>query len=447
MTDSRWRTNLTTAAFVATAVALAWLAGTIDSYRTAPKPLSEEGQPFFPDFTDPLSCTALEIVGYDEATATAQPLKVEQRGKAWLLRSHHDYPAKAEELVMKTAAALVDLKRGALRSMSPNDHATYGVIDPLDQKNASLTGRGKRVTLRNAQGVVLADYILGHPVEGKKGERYVRVPGEMGVYAVKTDADPSSHFRDWVASGILGLSSKDVVDVRLLDYSIDETTGTVSEMHPAEARRGADGKWSAVGEGVRLRQATLDRMLHGLASLGIVDVQSKPPTLAENLRLGGAIELSLDSITSLRRRGYFFTPNGRMLANEGELRVRTSEGLVYTLRFGEIAQGANLAVDEAATTTPTSAPGTVSTGSPTPPPAPAAPRMAPENAPRYLFVTVRFDNAEAPAASAGSEPAGDDTSPAESHAQALARRFAPWYYVISGEDFERLRPRYNDLVR
>lgn len=45
------------------------------------------------------------------------------------------------------------------------------------RRPGTLQGRGKRVTLRDAQKTVLADYIFGKPADGKAGWRYVRVPG------------------------------------------------------------------------------------------------------------------------------------------------------------------------------------------------------------------------------------------------------------------------------
>ena len=63
------------------------------------------------------------------------------------------------------------------------------------------------MTLRDANGVALADYIFGKPAEGKPGYRYVRVPGHKCTYAVKTDADPSARFADWVNAGLLRISS------------------------------------------------------------------------------------------------------------------------------------------------------------------------------------------------------------------------------------------------
>ena len=41
-----------------------------------------------------------------------------------------------------------------------------GVIDPLDAKVATLQGRGKRITLRDASEKVLADFIIGKEIKG-----------------------------------------------------------------------------------------------------------------------------------------------------------------------------------------------------------------------------------------------------------------------------------------
>jgi hypothetical protein len=58
---------------------------------------------------------------------------------------------------------------------------------------------------------------------------------------------------------------------------------------------------------------------------------------------------------------------------------------------------------------------------------------------RYLFIMVDFDpqSARTPArASEGKEKV-----------QPLRARFAPWYYVISGDSFSAVRLRRSDFVR
>ena len=78
---------------------------------------------------------------------SARPLKVEFADKQWRIPSHHNYRADAEDRLSKTAAALMELRKDAIVTERVEDHAEYGVIDPLGQEVTSLTGRGKRVTL------------------------------------------------------------------------------------------------------------------------------------------------------------------------------------------------------------------------------------------------------------------------------------------------------------
>src|ERR1035441_2258245 len=152
--------------------------------RYPPEALANDAIVFYPPFTDAQAPRAIEVVDYDDATATALPLKVQFLQGKWVIASRYNYRVDIGDRLAKTAAALMYLKKDMVRSDSPLDHAKYGVVDPLDEKVSGLTGRGKRVTLRDANGGVLADYILGKPVEGKPGYRYVRVPGQKRTYAV-----------------------------------------------------------------------------------------------------------------------------------------------------------------------------------------------------------------------------------------------------------------------
>ena len=110
-----------------------------------------------------------------------------------------------------------------------------------------------------------------------------------------------------------------------------------------------------------------------------------------------------------------------MLSNEGEVIVETANGLEYTLRFGEIASGARASTNEA---------GSKSTGA--------------EQERRYLFITVNHSTARAKRyTEEGKEP----DKKGEELARELRNRFADWYYVISGADFNNLRPRRRDLLK
>ncbi len=94
-----------TLAFVAVALLLTGAAFVRmpDRYRGALEEYKDQGQPFFPAFTDPFACTDLEVVEYDNATATARQFKVMFKDGKWVIPSHHDYPADAKDRLAKTA--------------------------------------------------------------------------------------------------------------------------------------------------------------------------------------------------------------------------------------------------------------------------------------------------------------------------------------------------------
>ena len=146
-----------TGLFVAAAAGLIAAAGWIRPESATSEIYSDTGQAFFPSFRNVDAVKAIEVVDYDETEAVARPLKVEFRKGRWLLTSHSDYPAEARDRLARTAASLLDLKKDTPATDRIEDHAKYGVLDPLDAKNPALQGRGKRVTLRDAGGVTLAE--------------------------------------------------------------------------------------------------------------------------------------------------------------------------------------------------------------------------------------------------------------------------------------------------
>jgi hypothetical protein len=393
---------------------------------------TDQGGIFYPQFTDPQAPKSIEVVDFDEATASVRPLKVEYKNRRWTLPSHNGYPADAQERLAKTAAALIELKKEGIVSDKADDQLRYGVIDPLDTRNTNLTGRGKRVTLRDAQNAILADFILGKAVEGKPGYRYVRLPGQSRIYRVKTDAEPSSQFQDWMETDLLKLNPADVRKIVINNYSLNETSGTLQSLDSVSLTKN-QAEWT-LGVGGTPQKAKVDQLLSALARLRIADVQPKPMGLSQELKTPEGIRLSAESVISLRQKGFFITPQGQLLSNEGEVMVETALGIQYTLRFGEVA---NPGISQ--TTQPTG-------GAPSAKD-PSAKEPAKEKSNieerRYLFITVNYSPEKAAKyAEAGSLP-GDR---GKKLADELRNRFADWYYVISGTDFKKIRPHKKDLL-
>lgn len=413
--------TIKTACFCLAAALLVAGAASVEPDRAAPGVFSDQGEEFFPEFADVLTCKALEVIDYEEATATARPFKVEFTDKRWVLPSHHNYPADAQDRLAKTAAALVDLRKEMILSDSVADHAAFGVIDPLDPGAAGLSGRGKRMTLRGEKGNVLADCILGKPVEDKPGYRYLRVPGQKRTYAARTDADPSIRFEDWIETDLLKLSPDDVRRVTIHSYTLNEQMGQLENLERTTLTK-EEGKWRLAGGGAA-RQATVDALLEALRDLRIVDVQPKPLALTQDLKKLEGIQLSLESVLSLRSRGFLITPTGQLISSSGEIIVETAHGLVYNLRFGEVAPGESATGDSED----------------------SAADVKKHHERRYLFITVRYDEERAAHYNEGSVSGIGDRG--QRLARQLTHRFADWYYVISGADFNKLRPRSRDLTR
>ena len=405
----------TTILFGVTAAVLATAAMVIDPGAATPDVFSDQGEAFYPDFTDPQAPKAIEVVDYDEATATARPLKVEFAEGTWRVPSHFNYPADAEDRLANTAAALMELRKDAIVSDRVEEHGDYGVIDTFAEGELSLEGRGQRVTLKDENDATLADFIVGRKVDGKPNRSYMRVPTQKRVYEVETSADVSARFEDWIETDLLKTSAGDIRRVLVNRYSINERMGRLENQERLVLTK-KDDKWTMSGGGSP-DTSKMNDLTGALDSLKIVDVQPKPRNLTEVLKGTAGIAITQQSQLSLRQKGFFVTRRG-LLANEGEIVVDSKNGLQYTLRFGEIASSGPSA---------DSADGSSEEDG--------------EGERRYLFITVDYSEARAKQYNDGEEPdaAGQEL------ADELRNRFADWYYVISGADFNKLRPRRRDL--
>ncbi len=407
----------TTILFGLTAAVLAAAVLVIDPGAATPEIFSDQGEVFYPNFTDPQAPKSIEVVDYDEETATARPLKVEFANAKWVIPSHYNYPADAENRLADTAAALMELHKDAIVSDHVEEHGEYAVIDPLAENEVSLEGRGKRVTLKDGNDGVLADFIIGKKVEGKTNRSYMRVPSQKRVYEVETSADVSAKFEDWIETDLLKLASGDIQKVLVNSYSINEMLGRLENQESLTLTK-KDAKWTMSG-GATPNEGKVNDLTGALDSLKIVDVQPKPENLTHDLQTEQGITLSQESIMSLQQKGFFITRVGQLLSNEGEIIVDARNGIQYTLRFGEIASsGAG----------PQAAAGQ------------EAESKEGEDEQRYLFITVSYSEARAQQYNDGK-----DDGKGKELADELRNRFAGWYYVISGADFTKLRPRSRDL--
>ncbi|WP_417394496.1 hypothetical protein [Gimesia chilikensis] len=312
------------------------------------------GEEFYPDFTDPTQARALRVVSYDEDSATLKVFNVDYKNGAWRIPSHHDYPADAEDELAETATSLVGVVRGALESRRKSDHERFGVIDPLDESNTNLQGRGQRLTLSKEGGAPLVDFIIGKQVPEQPNEYYVRKVDEDSVYRTKLNVDLSSDFSDWIEPDLLKVDRDRLVEIIVNKYSIDEKNRRlVDEELSTLKRKNSSSPWELEGlntETEKLNTADVNQMINTLVDLKIQGIRPKPAAIAAELKKSGQLQLknALDFV-DLQSKGFIVaqTASGsqQLVSNEGEVIVVTNQGVVYSLYFGEIFTGSTLDIE------------------------------------------------------------------------------------------------------
>ncbi|WP_237170653.1 DUF4340 domain-containing protein [Paludisphaera borealis] len=341
MMTELWKTGV----FVAVALALTGAAVITTRDRvTRNEAFNDQGQPFFPEFKDPLLCTDLEVVDFDPSTATASRFRVMFKDNTWVIPSHYDYPADARDRLSKTAAAVMDLTKDSIRSDNGDDQEAMGVIDPLDAKVSALKGRGKRITLRDASEKVLAEFVIGDEVKDRSGQRYVRVPGQKRIYGVAVKAEPSTRFADWIETNLLKVDAAKLRKIEFDNYKVNLEQGYQKGEVLDVDRKDSAAPWTMPGlaAGQEVNPDKMKAVTDALADLKIVGVRLKPAGLTRDLKKSDqkGITLTAPTVASLQGKGFYMTKDGQLLSNQGDVRVYTDEGVVYTLRFGEVTFGA-----------------------------------------------------------------------------------------------------------
>lgn len=498
--------NIKTLIFVAVAAVAMGVGGTVNWYRPSVQDDESLGTgPLFAEFTDPASAKAMEIIEFDQDTATVHPFKVSQVKGRWAIPSHDDYPADAARQLAEASANMIDAKKLSVASTEEASYEEFGVIDPDPKKLGSgATGVGKRVTIQDKSNKPLADLIIGKGIEDKPGLHYVRIPGQTPVYvaAIKTDKF-STKFEDWIEKDLLKLNAFDVKQVGINDYSVDILRGAIiprsqislgfdskdSKWNLIELAEFKDGEFEPVklSDQEELDSQKLNDMKTSLDDLKIVDVRRKPEGLAGDLEAGEELAANQESIRSLQTRGFYLAPLEQggpleLYSNEGEVRCGMKDGVEYVLRFGRIAAGAK--AEEEKKEGEEGEPSEEATG---------------EN--RYIMVTAQFnedllekpeleplpeepEGAKAADAKADEEKADDDKASDEKaegekadakskaereriekdnkrkqdeydeqvnkgkeRVKELSERFADWYYVISDATYQKIHLGRDAIVK
>jgi hypothetical protein len=383
-----------TGVFWAAAAAVAGLAAFIAWPQTVETDAgSMIGKSLHESFTDPLAASSMTVVKFDEklgSLSTFEVAKSKQTGQ-WTIPSRSGYPADAGEQMRDAATALLDLKVLDVPTSMAQDHAQYGVLEPdAEQLQAGDEGVGTLVTLRGDDNTQLVQLIIGNADPRDPEQRFVRIPNQDAVYAVKLDPTPlSTDFKTWIKADLLSMSQWDIREVGLRDYSIiqalqgNQVVGALDRNFDADLLVSESGQWSpaelteyddegaprpmAMPSDKQLNSEKLNALKQALGELRIADVYRKPAGLSADLRAEAGLLENREAIQSLFQRGFYLAggPDGKaeLFGANGELILSLQTGVQYVLRFGDIAKidegksapaGGEEPAGNAAETTPTS---------------------------------------------------------------------------------------------
>ncbi len=344
-------------AFVIAAIGCLLITGLFEWYSrpAAIEEYGKVGQEFYPEFSDPTTATSLTVSVIDPEEVKPLEFSVKQAENGqWVIPSHHDYPADAADQLAKTASSVIGIKRGAMVTRWPSDHARYGVVDPQTDSVGidELEGIGKRITLGGQDGTVLASYIVGKKAEGAGNQYYVRHPGEDETYIADLDINLSTRFSDWVNTDLLDITGTDVRRIQINDYSFDELRGTMTgNVESVLTRESSDTPWTLAGldtAAQEVNEEAVQETVDALTNVEIVGVRPKQPGLTADLRIDLTTQRDFDRLNrDLLARGFLLQPNPvnkdllELLAREGEMSVGIDDGLIYQLYFGRVFTGSD----------------------------------------------------------------------------------------------------------
>lgn len=487
-----------------------------------PKPptaFNEVGKEFFPDFADAKAAKSLQVVNYNPDTATIRVFGVEQGPDGiWRVPSRHGYPVDGKDRLGKTATSVIGIKRDQLAGQRKNQHAEFGVIDPLGESVSDFKGVGNRLTLKDGKdGKVLADLIIGKEVKGRNGFFYVRNPKEDQTYIAKVSIDVSTKFADWIEPDLLKLDASKlrtvIIDKHTIEFGPQGGRSTAEEVNRL-TRASSTDKWKLEGldeATEEVNEEEVRKLVQALDDLKIVGVRPKSDRLKKQLQNDKPIVPDDRTRIEMEQMGYYFAPSRQrralqLVSQEGDVFAATDQGVLYELHFGSVFSGSEEEVEAGFIKKSDDDSGAEKkddekTDEKKEPDEKSNSKKLKS---RYLFVQTQFDaesvgpkpvapeKPEEPAEDAKTEADEQDTpadavaaengsnkvDPKKAHEAALAkyeadvkkyeadtkaydekikageklvkdlnRRFADWYYVISGDSFEDLRQGRKTLIK
>lgn len=468
---------LKTAAFLGLAVLFGWISYYFSEFNVAEMsvPAGEAGEYFFE--YEPADADSLTIVEYDDESKQISTFQVQKNNEGiWVLPSFENYPADAEEQIGKAAVEIRFAQRGSQVTDVSREHERYGLLDPTQDVKLHSDDLGTLVEVKSGDET-LAALIIGKEDEQQPGIYFVREAGKDTVYRAKLELDSlSTKFEDWVETDVLEFQGSEIdrVVMNTFQYDVEagrlldaegirlnhDPTAEFNQRWTVEELAKENAEWKPLdldGMKKELDNTKIRSMRTALEDLKIVDVARKSPAMAAAMR-GEASQISITDVRDLQAKGFYLGQQGGLIPQNGLFQVARTDGVLYTISFGSIASTqTEQAEDEE------SPEGEEGDDKPI------------HN--RYMIVEVAFDESiiekpdleEVPSLEGKSEEEQEQLKPkieaikkanqrkekdyqekleeGRKQAKELNARFSEWYYVVSGEEYPKIRLTLDDLLK
>lgn len=401
----------------------------------------------------------IEISRFNNDRQALERIQLQRKGERWVIPATADFNANNAIQIARAIKSVQDRK--VLQKISDNeqDHLKNGVIDPEQFQNTDVrSGLGRKITLKDRNGQVIADLIVGFPLENSEQQSLycVRIPGEPQVYSVQFDFEAlSPRFQDWVDANLLGLRSPQNADgqlpsiVELDAYRIDpaklDDAAAKSRLYRAELGEIDGGlgvrrleipsgdEWQGLSPTEAQIRTLLESTPRQLGAWTFSEVRLKPKPLADFLKNSGLVA-DPTLFKSMAEFGFRQTAAAGSLAQfegaGGQLSINLETGVKVTAYIGKIS-------------------GSI---------------QASTKLNRYLFLVAEVKRSAIPEPTAPTAPEGGEVTEeqqrtyqraleewkgkmkkAEELAAEYNRQFAPWYYGLAEEAYLKLLPELPEL--
>ena len=441
------------------AVACAGIAGWYYPWPVEVQQSGKVGEWLFKEF--PASqVRTIEVSRFNNDRQALERVMLQRKGERWVIPATADFNANNAVQVARAIKSVQDRK--VLQKISDNeqDHLKNGVIDPDKFQNAELrSGLGRKITLKDRNGQVLADLIVGFPLENSEQQSLfcVRVPGEPQVYSVQFDVESlSTRFQDWVDPNLLGLPSPQNPEgqipssVELDAYRLDaaklsdpaaKTKLYRAEIGEIESGLGirrlevpAGDQWQPAEASEAQKSTLVESSLRQLGAWTFSEVRLKAKPLSEFFKNPGPVAdpALFNSMNEFGFRQTAATGSPAQFEGAGgQVSVNFQSGVRINAYIGKIS-------------------GSIQSGT---------------KLNRFLFLTAQVNpdalpQPKAPVSADGAQPTEEQqrnyqreldewkskTKKAEELAAEYNRQYAPWYFALSDDVYLKLLPEMTGLT-